>query len=114
MVIEMKVDRIYMDGKLDGLYTEWYDNGVSRPRTKRFETTYKNGKEDGLWTQWYRNGQKESESTFKDGKLNGMVTDWNPNGQKSSEVTWKDGRRFPRGIHMVMRNQQHASSETIG
>ena len=28
----------------------------------------KNGKQDGLWTDWYENGQKESEGTWKDGE----------------------------------------------
>ena len=34
-----------------------------------FEGTYKEGKKDGLWTYWYENGQKMEEETFKDGEL---------------------------------------------
>jgi formylglycine-generating enzyme required for sulfatase activity len=55
------------------------------------EGTYKDGKEDGLWTYWYENGEKKSEGTYKDGELNGLWTDWYENGQKSSEATYKDG-----------------------
>ena len=29
----------------------------------------KNGKKDGLWTSWYENGQKKEEVTFKDGEM---------------------------------------------
>ena len=32
------------------------------------EVTIKDGKYDGLWTGWYNNGQKERELTFKDGE----------------------------------------------
>ena len=31
-----------------------------------YEGSYKDGKLDGLWTNWYENGQKSSEGTFKD------------------------------------------------
>jgi len=30
--------------------------------------TYKNGKQDGLFTFWHENGQKELEENYKDGK----------------------------------------------
>ena len=52
----------FKDGKKDGLWTQWDENGQ-----KRFEVTYKDGKNDGLWTQWYENGQKKYEGTYKDG-----------------------------------------------
>ena len=35
-----------------------------------------NGKEEGLWTEWYETGQKKSEGTFKNGKLVGKK-EWN-------------------------------------
>ena len=31
--------------------------------------TYKNGKQDGLFTFWHENGQKWEEETWKDGKF---------------------------------------------
>ena len=36
---------------------------------KKEETNYKDGKKDGLWNWWYENGQKEAELIYKDGKL---------------------------------------------
>jgi len=30
--------------------------------------TYKNGKQDGLFTFWHENGQKKGRGTFKDGE----------------------------------------------
>ena len=32
------------------------------------EASYKNGKEDGLYTEWFENGQKAMEENYKDGK----------------------------------------------
>ena len=52
------------NGKKDGLWTGWDDNGQ-----KRSKGTYKDGKMDGLWTLWYDNGQKMYNGTFKNGEL---------------------------------------------
>ena len=77
----------YKDGKLDGLMTQWHENGQ-----KKEEETYKDGKKDGLDTVWYENGQKSVEATYKDGKLDGLQTTWHVNGQKSEEATYKEGK----------------------
>ena len=37
--------------------------------TDKLESNLKDGKPDGLWTEWYENGQKKSESYYKDGKM---------------------------------------------
>ena len=36
---------------------------------KGYEETYKDGRPDGLYTGWYENGQKSGEETFKDGEV---------------------------------------------
>ena len=65
MVDDMKVPIGKMkNGKKDGLWTGWDDNGQ-----KRSKGTYKDGKMDGLWTLWYDNGQKMYNGTFKNGEL---------------------------------------------
>lgn len=43
------------------------------------EKTYKNGKLDGLYTFWYENGQKLFERNFKDGNLI-FGKEWNEDG----------------------------------
>ena len=70
----------YKNGKKDGLWTWWYENGQ-----KRRERTFKDGEQDGLWTQWYENGQKDFENLWKDGKLDGLSTFWYEYGQKMGE-----------------------------
>jgi antitoxin component YwqK of YwqJK toxin-antitoxin module len=46
------------------------------------EGEYKDGKEEGLWTFWHDNGQKEKEGVFKDGKEEGLWTEWDENGKR--------------------------------
>ena len=42
--------------------------------------TYKeDGKEDGLYTEWYENGQKQCEGTYKDGELIEKI-EWDEDG----------------------------------
>ena len=79
-------EETYKDGKLDGLWTIWYENGQ-----KKYQGTYKDGKEDGLHTIWFKNGQKNSEGTYKDGEKDGLSTGWYENGQKRKEWYYKDG-----------------------
>ncbi len=92
------------DGKKDGKWMVWYDNGL-----KRQDGTYKDGEfilsnswteygeimvKDGigLYTLWMKNGKKSIESTYKNGKLNGTFTTFS-DGKKSIEVTYKDGKK---------------------
>ena len=49
---------------------------------KEFEGSYKDGKKDGLWTGWHDNGQKKSEATFNDGKLMNSEKCWDKDGIK--------------------------------
>lgn len=78
-------DSNYKDGKIDGLWTWWFENGQ-----KRWERTYKDGKKDGLFTSWDEYGQKSWEGTYKDGERDGLFTWWSIDGWKSYEVTYKD------------------------
>ena len=51
---------------------------------------YKNGKLDGLWTVWYENGQKQSEKHYKNGLEDGLVTEWSEDGKKTfwHKLSW--------------------------
>ena len=74
------------DGKPDGLFTEWYENGQ-----KKGKGISKDGKPDGLFSEWYENGQKRKEVTYKDGKRDGLLTSWHEHGQKEKEETYETG-----------------------
>ena len=87
MVDDMKVPLGKMkNGKKDGLWTSWYDNGQ-----KKDEFTWKDGKVDGTWKWYWSNGTKMKEGNWKDSKLDGLWTEWDENGQKKEEVIFKDG-----------------------
>jgi antitoxin component YwqK of YwqJK toxin-antitoxin module len=86
---QKKSEENYKVGIEDGLNTEWYKNGQ-----KKTEWSYKNGKGDGLWTWWYKNGQKREEKTYKDDMEDGLQTYWSENGQKRTESTYKDGKEI--------------------
>ena len=84
---QKKIKGYLTDGKEDGIWTWWFENGQ-----KSKEIDYFYGKTlDALYKRWYENGQKE-EGTLKDGKLDGFVTEWYENGQKKYETIYKDGK----------------------
>ena len=80
----------YKDGKLEGEYTVWYDNGVLEEEAnykdgKRYirrgwiegEANYKDDKLEGEWKKWHDNGRLEFKANYKDGKLEGKIKHYN-------------------------------------
>ena len=82
------VEHTYKDGKENGLFTEWYENGQMS-----YEGIYKDGELDGLHIEWYDNGQKLAIRTYKDGNLR-FSTWWYENEQMKSKGTYKDGEKI--------------------
>ena len=76
------------DGKEDGLWNWWYENGIK----KYIQGTFKDGNQVGLWTIWYENGQKSENGTFKNGEMDGLWTYYYKRGQKEGEMTFKNGK----------------------
>ena len=67
------------------------------------EETYKNGKLDGLWTDWYENGKKISEVNFNNG-IKGLINYFSiegdtilSNNNKSMEIVIRDYKLFLMG-----------------
>ena len=97
----------YKDGKLDGKWTFWYENGQKQleanftpyevlPEDCRAERSSPyifpaRDSKDGKWTEWYENGQKKLEQNYKCGRVIGKWTTWDENGQKKFEGHYKDG-----------------------
>ena len=54
----------YIDGKRDGLWEEYYENGQLR-----WKVNYKDEKFDGLWEEYNKNGQLWNKENYKDGVL---------------------------------------------
>jgi hypothetical protein len=66
----------YIDGKINGLYTMWYEGGQKWP-----EGNYVDGKENGLHITWFENGQKRREELYKMRELINEK-EWNEKGKE--------------------------------
>ena len=56
--------------------------------------SYVDGKPDGLWTYWYENGQKKEEGNYQHGVKNGMWVEWYPDGALMWKGGWEKGKRY--------------------
>ena len=55
-----------VNGKIEGKYLEYYDNGQVR-----YDIFYKNNKEEGRYLEYYSNGNLKFKGIYKDGKQEG-------------------------------------------
>ena len=70
----------------------WYSRKVLRKRSIRKKRNYKDGKKDGLFEKYYENGQLESKGNYKDGKWDGIHEKYYENGQLKKKGNYKDGK----------------------
>ena len=78
----------YKDGKEDGPYEWYYENGQLSEKG-----TYNEGEEDEkVKYTYYGYGQLKEKKSFKDGKKNGPFEWYNRGGQLVEKRTWKDGK----------------------
>jgi antitoxin component YwqK of YwqJK toxin-antitoxin module len=75
----------YHDGKQNGEWTMWYDNGQ-----KESIDHYKDGVQDGEHIGWYTNGKIAATGQYKNGKREGVWKRWDPQGFKNWEETYKN------------------------
>ncbi len=81
-----KVQGSFRNGKKDGPWVWYHDNGQLRSKE-----VYKDGKFDGPYVIYYDNGQLLSKGTWKDGKSDGLFVFYYKNGQLYGKGTYKDG-----------------------
>ena len=82
-------DTLRVEKPLDKLKMEWeyYENGQMEK-----EGTYIDGKRDGKWTYYNEDGSLIGERIYKDGEIwNGFVVYYNENGKIKKEKNYKDG-----------------------
>ena len=96
----------YTDGKPDGDWKIWHDNGE-----KYISGAYKDGKKIGTWNFWHPNGIKAEVESYKNGKRHGLYTSWWDNGQKSGEGTYKEGKRVGKWNYWDENNHIYAERE---
>lgn len=73
-----------VDGKRDGEYKEWYENG--QPFVY---CNYKDGELDGEYKRWHQ-GQLLEHCYHKNGKLDGEYKSWNNDGQLHFHYYYKN------------------------
>jgi antitoxin component YwqK of YwqJK toxin-antitoxin module len=76
----------YVNGKRNGLYESWYDNGKLEEKVN-----YKNDKMDGLYESWYDNGILQERSNYKNGKYDGVRKRYIGHG-KYQTLNYKKGK----------------------
>lgn len=96
---EIKEEGYYVDGKMNGKWTYYYENGVIKAtghfsngdggNISKFSGIPRNGR-NGLWIFNYENGKINSELNFKNGKQHGKQIDWYENGRIMRQATFKD------------------------
>ena len=76
-----------MDGKQDGLYTAWHDNGK-----KMVERTWKKGVRHGPFRNWTAAGILVSRGFNKDNQLDALYEEFYNNGNKKSDIIYREGK----------------------
>lgn len=83
----VEIEGTYKDGKLDGLYKSYYENG----NLKR-EENYKDGELDGIAKWYHENGNIGEEKNYKNGKLDGGWKIYYENGNLKREGIVNNGK----------------------
>ena len=94
----------YVDGKKNGLFISWYENGK-----KWFESNYVDGKRNGLFIEWNEDGTKYSETNYVNGNKNGLFIEWNKDGTKYSETNYVNGKI--NGFRILFLNENGTKSD---
>jgi antitoxin component YwqK of YwqJK toxin-antitoxin module len=82
-----RVMHFAQDGKNDGLWESYYENGKLKDHR-----TYIAGIETGKSADYFENGHLSKFTTFVDGKETGLVATYFENGQLQGRRCWQQGR----------------------
>lgn len=81
-----KLWREEKNGKADGLWQEWYPDGILR-----YRAWWKNGLGNGKWEYFYPNGKLSSESFYIDDMAQGLYMSYHENGQIAMQSVYLNG-----------------------
>ncbi len=82
------------NGKRDGLYTQYFKDGIQL----QFQNHYSNGKYNGLCKEFYDNGQLKIQSTWKNGIQEGKTYYYNNDGSLIRELEIVNGDYYKECI----------------
>ena len=83
---EMEYYRTFKDGKVDGIWVEWYPSGPVKERCG-----YLNGKKHGIRIEFFPDGVIATESNYVAGALDGKLVE-RLAGRKLVTTNWSRGR----------------------
>lgn len=83
-----------INGKTEGLWLEWYPNGILR-----YRAYWKNSLGNGRWEYFYPNGQLRSESFYINDIAQGIFKNYYKNGQLKTDATYINGKKD--GIELI-------------
>ncbi|MDX1349857.1 MAG: toxin-antitoxin system YwqK family antitoxin [Putridiphycobacter sp.] len=80
-------------GQLTGVKKEFFEGKNGQPGTIKKEIGYKNGKFDGLYKTYFENGQVAIEQFFKEGEKDGQSSYYYDDGKLFYTENYKNGQR---------------------
>ncbi|HHP7239945.1 toxin-antitoxin system YwqK family antitoxin [Longibacter sp.] len=86
-----KLRRSVVDGLPEGLWMEWYENGVPR-----YQATWRRGRGEGLWTYYHENGEIRERVTVTGDVYDGLAEGWHASGAKAFEGHYRNGNKDGR------------------
>ena len=84
----LKAEKSYLKGLLDGTSTFYYENGL-----KKEQRSYKKGHKDGTWVTWNEDQVKTGEAGYKNGLKHGYWYLWDKEGNKRYELYYVMGEK---------------------
>lgn len=84
---QVKLERTYQDGTLEGISREYGEDG-----TLLAEDNYVHGKKNGISKRYYKDGRLQTEANFKDGIKDGLETTYLRWDAKKTVTLFKEGK----------------------
>lgn len=97
---KLKEQGTYKQGRKDGIYKEYYFDGVA----VKVETPYKEGKINGIRRSYYTNGKPEKEKGYEMSVEHGIERLYSYDSRNITERNYKDGRQHGAQIIFYSSN----------
>lgn len=91
---KLKEEGTYTQGRKDGVFKEYYSDGV---KVKK-QTPFKEGKLNGMVTSYYTNGKPEKEKEYAMSVEHGVERSYNYETGNVSERNYKEGRQHGKQV----------------
>ena len=79
----------YSDGKKNGLFTTWYDDGA-----KKSEQMYKDDERSGMSISWHKDGKPQSRGIYSNDREDGLWHIWDTKGELIEEKLFSSSRQL--------------------